>query len=254
LTFLVCFVKTLRFVKTGEDRIVKKPWIVAVDGPAGSGKSSICSRVATILNWTYVNTGAIYRAVGYLMQKQGVPEDDQKILAFLEEITPHISWVPETKKLNYRNSDITSELYSAEASHGASVVAKMPIVREKLLPLQRQMTLKSPLGALVDGRDIGTVVFPDAHLKIFMSASLEERAKRRFHQITTTAEKTGEAVTTTLEEVQADIANRDERDAGRGSAPLKKADDAVEFDNSGLTIDEAVNQLVQLVKSRLQLD
>lgn len=226
-----------------------KPWIVAVDGPAGSGKSSICSRVATILNWTYVNTGAIYRAVGFLMRQNDVATDDKSMDQFLDEVTPHISWDPEKKRLYYKDQDLTNDLYSPDATSGASIVAKMPKVREKLLAVQRDMTLKSPIGALVDGRDIGTVIFPDADLKIFMTASIEERAKRRLQQFSKS--DTGSDIPS-LDKVKSEIEERDERDSGRGTAPLKQADDALLFDNSGMSIDEAVNQLVKIIRDKLE--
>jgi CMP/dCMP kinase len=227
----------------------EKPKIVAVDGPAGSGKSSICSKVATKLGWTYVNTGALYRVVGLLLERCDIDtNDEQQLSEFLDQITPAIHWVPESKKLIYNDEDITAELYSVTASRGASKVAKMPMVRAKLLPLQRRMTLQSPMGALVDGRDIGTVVFPDADLKIFMTASIEERARRRYSQMMESAKKLGKPLDQTIEQVELDIKERDDRDSARGTAPLKKADDAVLFDNSGLTMDEAVERMVELIK------
>jgi cytidylate kinase len=223
-----------------------KPKIVAVDGPAGSGKSSICHRVSERLGWTYINTGALYRAVGILAQELGVDLDDADALgALVDRVSDDLRWDGDTRRLFYKDRDVTSALDSEQAGYGASKVARQPLVRLKLLPLQRQLTLAAPIGALVDGRDIGTVVFPDADLKIFFTASLEARSQRRLAQLGAAAGDAG-----ALEDVRTGLAKRDARDSGRDVAPLKQADDAVLLDTSALTVDESVDALIALLHER----
>jgi cytidylate kinase len=225
----------------------RRPRIVAVDGPAGSGKSSICHRVAERIGWTYVNTGAIYRAVGILALDSGLNLDDEGALASLvDEVAPDIRWEPSTKRLLHNRRDLTDRLLSEEAGYAASKIAKQPLVRERLLPLQRQITLAAPVGALVDGRDIGTVVFPDADVKVFLTASLEERSRRRLTQLGTTGANDAEL----LEDVKRGLARRDERDKGRDVAPLKRADDAVELDTSSLSLDQTVDALIAILREK----
>lgn len=221
-----------------------RPKIVAVDGPAGSGKSSICHRVAEAVGWTYVNTGALYRAVGLLASQAGLSFDDEAgVATMVDEIAPDLTWDPLKRELWFLGQDLTPRLASEDAGYGASKVAKQPLVRAALLPVQRQMTLTAPQGALVDGRDIGTVVFPDADLKIFLTASLEERSKRRLHQL-------GSGDDVLLQDIMKGLARRDERDGNRAAAPLKQADDAVMLDTSSLSVDETVSAMVKLLRER----
>lgn len=225
-----------------------RPVIVAVDGPAGSGKSTICAAVAQRLGWSYVNTGALYRAVGLLAHDRRVDLNNEKAVAsLLEQVAPHMRWDHAKGQLWLGDQDLTPRLGTALAGNAASFVAKQQAVRRLLLPLQRSLTLMAKDGALVDGRDIGTVVFPDADLKIFMTASLEERARRRLRQLASGA--TSSSATTTLDDVMRDIAQRDEQDTARGEAPLRKADDAVEFDTSGFSQEEATSKLAQLIRT-----
>ena len=222
-----------------------RPKIVAVDGPAGSGKSSLCARVSERIGWTYINTGALYRGVGLLAINGGVSLDDVPgLVAMIENCGADLRWDADQRQLWYRETNLTPELNSEQAGYGASKVAKEEAVRACLLPVQRQLTLAAPVGALVDGRDIGTVVFPHAELKVFLTASLEERSRRRLHQLGGRDE--GEALAT----IQQGIARRDERDSGRKTAPLKQADDAVVLDTSRLSIDESVEAVIELLRQR----
>ncbi len=223
-----------------------KTSIVAVDGPAGSGKSSICAQVCQKIGWTYVNTGALYRAVALLGAKAGFDLNDEAILVpLIDRFVGHAVWKPQTQELYFEDQNLTRKLDSVEVGNDASKVAKMPMVREKLLPLQRRLGRESLGGALVDGRDIGTVVFPDADLKIFMTASLEERAQRRLNQLMQTR---GPTSSMTLQDIMRDIARRDRQDAERGAAPLKQATDAVLFDTSGLNVEQAVSGMIDLLR------
>jgi cytidylate kinase len=225
-----------------------RPKIVAVDGPAGSGKSSICYKVAGRIGWTYINTGAIYRAVGLIAARAGVNLDDETAVALMvDEVQDELRWQAKDRTLWYGEQDVTPLLGSEEAGHAASKVARQSLVRAKLLPLQKRLTLSAPVGALVDGRDIGTVVFPDADLKIFLTASLEERSRRRLAQLGRQAEATTQSE---LEDVMRAVASRDERDEARSAAPLKQAPDAVMVDTSRMTVDETIETIVALLQQR----
>lgn len=224
----------------------KKPKIVAVDGPAGSGKSSICYRVAERLGWTYLNTGALYRAIGLRANETGVPLHDEGRLSDLVELmSPLLRWESEKRELWFGSRNLTPLLASEEVGDAASKIAKLEGLRERLLPLQRQLSLSAPVGVLVDGRDIGTVVFPDADLKIFLTASLEQRSLRRMHQLGTSVDDKSY-----LAELMAEMAHRDERDASRKVAPLKQAPDAILLDTSSLTLDETIEAMLSLFRER----
>ncbi len=224
-----------------------RPKIVAVDGPAGSGKSSICATVCRDLNWSYVNTGALYRAVGLLAGDRGVSLVEGPALSkILHEFADTVRWEHETAKLFVGVEDFTPRLDSVEAGNGASAVAKMASVREALMPHQRKLSLSAPRGAIVDGRDIGTVIFPDADLKIFMTASLEQRAMRRLKQI----EKIGGASDFSHDDIMRAIALRDEQDSQRDSAPMRKAEDAILFDTSHMNVEMAIESLKELLRAK----
>ncbi|MEN9835509.1 MAG: hypothetical protein RL011_1702 [Pseudomonadota bacterium] len=226
-----------------------RPKIVAVDGPAGSGKSSICDAVSRRLGWTYINTGALYRAVGLLALSRGLDLNDSAgIAAMVDEIAPGLTWRGEDRTLWFEGRNLSLEMNSEQAGYAASKVAKQAAVRDCLLPVQRQLTLSAPQGALVDGRDIGTVVFPDADLKIFVTASLEERSRRRLQQLGSDADEQS------IDDIRAGIAKRDERDQGRDTAPLKQADDAVVLDTSDLSMDDSIFALIRLLKGRGLVD
>ncbi|MBC7530598.1 MAG: (d)CMP kinase [Oligoflexus sp.] len=221
--------------------------IVAVDGPAGSGKSSVCSKACKRLGWTYVNTGFLYRAVAYICrQRQVALDDEQAIGTVIDEFTKSLVWDPETQAVWFQGENISGHLYTDLAGKDASLIAKNPLVRSKLLPLQRDLALRSPVGAIVDGRDIGTVVFPDADLKVFLTASIDERARRRIHQL-----KDGEVASSEeLETIKASILARDTQDAARGVAPLIQADDAILLDTSHLKIDSTIEKLIELIQEK----
>lgn len=224
-----------------------RPKIVAVDGPAGSGKSSICATVCKDLGWSYVNTGALYRAVGLLCLDRGIQLiEGHEIRKILDEFAESVRWEHETARLFVGVDDVTSRLNSVDAGNGASAVAKMPMVREALLPIQRKLSLSAPKGAIVDGRDIGTVIFPDADLKIFMTASLEQRAARRLKQL----EKSGAMMDLSHADVMRAIALRDDQDSQRDSAPMKRAEDAVLFDTSDMDVAQAIASLKELLRSK----
>ena len=226
---------------------MNRPKIVAVDGPAGSGKSSICATVCKQLGWSYVNTGALYRAVGLIAHDRGIAlVEGEGIKTILIEFSSSVRWEHDSARLFVGVDDLTPRLESVEAASGASAVAKMQIVRDALLPIQRRLALSAPRGAIVDGRDIGTVVFPDADMKIFMTASLEQRAARRLKQL----EKAGSKSDMSHAQIMQSIALRDSQDSQRDSAPLKMADDAVLFDTSEMDVSDAINHLKALIQRK----
>ena len=224
-----------------------RPVIIAIDGPAGSGKSSISAEVAARLGFGYLNTGAIYRAVGLLAVERGIDLSRSDRLAELAaEVTPHLRWRDETRELYFKDRNLTPLLGSEEAGYGASKIATAPTVRTSLLPIQRQLALSASRGALVDGRDIGTVVFPDADLKVFLTASLEARSRRRLRQLGSELDQE----TDRLDAIRDGIAKRDAQDSGREVAPLRQADDAMMLDTSDLTLDETISALLALIRER----
>jgi cytidylate kinase len=218
--------------------------VIAIDGPAGSGKSTVARIVANRLDFTYLDTGAIYRSLAWLARQKGVAWDDGEGLARLcEEM--EIGFRHE--KVFVNGVDVSSEIRTEEMGRGASLVSAHPQVREALLELQRGFGAR---GALVaEGRDMGTVVFPDAALKIFLVASVEERAKRRWKEL----KERGGSPLPSLEGIESMISERDLMDKNRKTAPLTKAVDAVEIDTTGLSISQVVDRIVACAKERLSL-
>ena len=215
---------------------------IAIDGPAAAGKSTIAKKVAQILNYTYIDTGAMYRCVAYylLSQKQDL-DDESKIASKLENI--HIELLPQGQVL-LNGTDVSEQIRQDEVSKNASKVAAYQAVRTYLVDLQRKMAAKG--GVILDGRDIGSVVLPKAELKIYQVASVETRAKRRYEE----NQKRG--IISSLEQIKQDIEQRDYNDMHRKNSPLVKAEDAVEIDTSSLTIDEVTQKILELVEKRLE--
>lgn len=224
--------------------------ILALDGPAGSGKSTIANILCKKVGFTYVNTGAIYRAVAVVAETRGVALSDIDGLGRVcEDLDRGLTWDPMTGRLSFNGEDLTARINGANAGNGASAVSKIPVVREKLLPVQRRLARVSPKGAVMDGRDIGTVVFPDADLKVFMVADLEVRAKRRYDQLIQAGSKDVD-----YQKIRDDIAARDKQDRERAIAPLKKAADAVELDTSHLSVEGVVDAIERMLRERHLID
>lgn len=215
---------------------------IAIDGPAAAGKSTIAKLVARNLNYTYIDTGAMYRCVAFYALKNQVPfEDEKAVCDLLKDID--IQMCPDgTIHLNHE--DVTSLIRENEVSMGASVVSRYSAVREFLVDKQREMAQGG--GVILDGRDIGTVVLKDAELKIYQVASIECRALRR-HK-----ENLERGIESDLEAIKEEIAMRDHQDMTREISPLKKADDAIEIDTSNMTLDEVVANVMNLVSQRIQ--
>lgn len=215
----------------------------AVDGPAGAGKSSVCKAAAKELGFIYVDTGALYRTIAlYLLENGSNPADPEAAGAALPHIKISVEHAPDGQRMVLNGEDVTSRIRTEEVSAAASAVAAVLAVRQFLLGLQRDLAKNS--NVLMDGRDIGTVVLPDAQLKVFLTASPEERARRRTVQLQQAGEPADYA--RILEEIKA----RDHQDSTRAAAPLKPAPDAILLDTSGLDFRQSVEALTALVRGR----
>ena len=218
---------------------------VAIDGPAGAGKSTIARAAAAQLGFIYVDTGALYRSIGlFAVQKKIDFAQKNDIIALLGQIDVELTFVDGEQRVLLCGEDVSDEIRSPEVSMAASVVSAIPEVRSFLFDLQKDMAKHN--NVVMDGRDIGTVVLPKAQVKIFLTASPEVRAKRRCLEL----EQKGERVS--YEDVLADIRQRDYNDTHREIAPLKQAEDAVLVDTSKLTLEESVQTLTGLIRSRLE--
>ena len=220
-----------------------KNFSVAIDGPAGAGKSTIAKAVAQKMNFVYVDTGAIYRTVGLAAHRNGYALDDSKsISAMLPSLVIDMRYVDGVQKMFLADEDVSDEIRLPVISTYASGVAAIPEVRAFLLDMQRSMAERYDV--LMDGRDIGTVVLPNADLKIFLTASAEERARRRYVQL---QEKGTEQA---FEEVLAEIVDRDKRDMERETAPLKQAEGAVYLDTSDMNQAQSIQAVIDLIVER----
>lgn len=216
---------------------------IAIDGPAGAGKSTIAKKVAKELDFIYVDTGAMYRSMAlYLIRKGVKAEEKKKIIELLPEIHVTLAYVEGEQHVYLNQEDVSSLIRNEEVSQMTSSVSTIPEVREALLSLQRNLAKEN--NVLMDGRDIGTCVLPNAELKIYLTASTKVRAKRRYDEM---IEKGMEC---NLKELEASIKERDQRDMNREIAPLKQAEDAVFLDTSDMNIEEVVNAIIRLVKER----
>jgi CMP/dCMP kinase len=226
-----------------------RPFIVAIDGPAGAGKSTASRRTAARLGFAMVDTGAIYRAVALAATRRGIAlDDDARLAELLPEVDVRFA-PPAAEGAGQRvllgDEDVSIEIRTPPMSLGASKVSGRPVVRAGLLDLQRRLALApGNAGAVLEGRDIGTVVFPDAEAKFFLTASPEERARRRH------AELAAKGDPQPYEEVLADQLRRDRDDSERAVAPLRPAADALVIDTSGVSLDEVVERLVREVELR----
>ena len=215
---------------------------VAVDGPAGSGKSTITKMVAKDLGYNYVDTGAMYRGLTYDFLKNNLTElDEKKIELLLSKVKFEVKFIDRVQYVFVNGEDVSEKIRTAEVSKFTSLFAKSPAVREFLIDTQRNLAMSNNI--IMDGRDIASVVLPNADVKIFLTASVEERARRRVLDF----ERQG-VVDIDFDKVKADIAARDYQDENRHIAPLVKVDDAVLIDTTNLTITEVVEKMTELIK------
>ena len=213
---------------------------IAIDGPAGAGKSTIARRVAKEKGYIYVDTGAMYRAIGLYFMNEGVDvENDAAVFEALAAIQVEIRYESGEQQVYLNGKNVSKEIRQEAVGNMASRVAARQAVRDKLLDLQRN--LASTQDVVMDGRDIGTFVLPDAELKIYLTASVDTRAKRRYQEL---VEK---QMSADLEEIKRDIEARDYQDMHRAIAPLSQAEDAYYLDSSDMTIDEVVTEIIKKI-------
>ncbi|MGG1551756.1 (d)CMP kinase [Paenibacillus ferrarius] len=218
---------------------------IAIDGPAGAGKSTIARLVAGALGFVYVDTGAMYRAVTWKVQHEGLlPEQEDEVAKLVNRM--EIKLIPGEggQQVFVDGTDVTKEIRSAAVTTHVSLIASYAAVRQSLVALQQQMTKSK--GVVMDGRDIGTHVIPDAEIKVFLTASVSKRAERRFKEL----QESGTG-TMTLSELEQDIARRDQLDEAREISPLRRAHDAVLMDSTSMTIEEVVEEILGLCKDKV---
>lgn len=222
--------------------------VIAIDGPAGAGKSTIAKQTAKELDYTYVDTGAMYRTVGLLAREQGVALDDADALkTLIAGLEFAFHWEGEALHTVVNGRDVSGLIRTPEAAMAASTVSKVPAVRAGLV--ERQRALAADGGVVMEGRDIGTVVFPDAELKVFLTASARVRGERRWKQMKTRGDDS-----LSLDEVIAEIERRDHQDSTREIAPLRPAEDSVVLDTSKLAIGRVRKALLRLARARQEGD
>ena len=216
---------------------------IAIDGPSGAGKSTVAKALAKRLGFVQVDTGAMYRSVGLYIYRKGIqPDDADAVIPQLENINIDLGFSEEGQRIYLNGEDVSEKIRQNEISAYASTVSAIPAVRVFLLEMQRKLAREHSV--VMDGRDIGTVVLPDAELKIFQTASVKERAKRRYLELT----EKGQIVD--LETIKKEIEERDYNDSHRAAAPCVPADDAVIIDNSNITIEENVAMITALYELR----
>lgn len=216
---------------------------VAIDGPAGAGKSSISKRAAAGLGYIYVDTGALYRAIALNAVKSGAIESEEKIVKMLDNTNVQLKFINDEQRVFLNGEDVSDSIRTPKISMGASKVSAVPAVRAFLLDLQRKIAKNN--NVIMDGRDIGTVVLPDAQVKIFLFASPQCRADRRFKEL---IEK-GQDVS--YDDVLEDVNKRDYQDSHRSIAPLKPCDDSVLLDSSKLDLEETIEAVISIIKERI---
>ncbi len=220
--------------------------VITLDGPSGTGKGTLCRLLATHLGWHMLDSGAIYRVLALAAAKKGIATDDvNRLVELAERLDLHFKSIPDKETQVFLNQEeVTEAIRSEQCGQNASVIAAIPEVRTALLERQRQFA--QPPGLVTDGRDMGTVVFPGAALKVFLYANEEERANRRYLQLKEAQKNVS------LAQVVEELAQRDARDTARTSAPLKPAVDAIMIDTTGLNIVQVLNKVLNLLDDHLK--
>lgn len=217
--------------------------IIAIDGPAGAGKSTIAKLIAKQLGLVYIDTGAMYRAVGLKAKRNNIAcSEQEKIAEMLKNTEVELKNENGATAVYLDGENVSTEIRLPEISRMASDISAVPVVRYAMVEMQRSMANKTD--TILDGRDIGTFVLPNADVKIFLTASVEERAERRYKELIARGENVKK------EDVRSDIEKRDYNDSHRALAPLKKADDATEVDTTGMTIDQVCEKIISLVRNK----
>jgi cytidylate kinase len=220
-----------------------KPLIIAIDGPSGSGKSTLGRMLARELGLLYIDTGSMYRAVALaVIESTSVNEsDDVAVGSLAERIDIDLAGDPDSLRVTLSGRDVSDRIRDEDVTHTSSIISTVPAVRRAMVKRQRELGAR---GAVMNGRDIGTVVFPNADVKFFLDAAIEERAERRL------AEEREHNPAATLEQTLADITERDARDTTRVDSPLVAAEDAIVVDSTGMSIDDVFSKLMAIVKER----
>ena len=233
--------------KRKEELIMAKTYSIAIDGPAGAGKSTIAKRLAKELGYYYVDTGAIYRTVAYFLDLLGIsPKDVDGVERYIDELTVNIEYDEDGLQHMIMNGmDVTGDIRTQDISQKASLVSAHAVVREVLLDMQRDVARHH--NVIMDGRDIGTVVLPDADVKIFLTASAEVRAQRRTDELVAKGQKAN------FEQILKEIQQRDYQDTHREIAPLKMARDSVKVDTSEMDIDQVVSAIREIAGKKIAL-
>ena len=217
---------------------------IAIDGPAGAGKSTVARAIAKDYGYIYVDTGALYRALAYKAINNGIDvKDEANVAKMLGSTKLDITYTEKGQRIILDGEDISDSIRTAQISMGASDISALPFVREWLLDMQKDIARKND--CIMDGRDIGTTILPDAEIKIFLTASVEERANRRYKELVAK----GESIT--LEAVIEDVKTRDYNDSHRAVSPLKKADDAIEVDTTNLDFGQTVNTIREIIDTHI---
>lgn len=229
-------------VASQEAKVVMNPLRVALDGPAGAGKSTVAKRVAKALGLTYVDTGAMYRAITWkALQDHLALTDETALTTMAGQVRIDFKLRPEGQDVFLDGTDITEAIRTPEVTRRVSAVSAVPGVRDAMVSIQRD--LASRTGVVMDGRDIGTVVLPNADVKIWLTASVEERAQRRYQEMV------DKGMQVDFEELKRDIARRDELDSGRAHSPMKRAEDAILVDTTGLSIDQVIERILHICRT-----
>ena len=216
---------------------------IAIDGPASAGKSTVAKIIAHKLNFTYIDTGAMYRASTWIAREKNIDYGDERgILTAIDQEKIEFRFKNGQQKIYAGNKDITQEIRTPDISANVSQVSALAGIREKMVSLQRQMA--GEMNVVMDGRDIGTTVLPNAAVKIFLVASVHSRAERRMLDFKERGIKTNQS----LEEIEHDISERDYKDSHRKISPLKKAQDAIEIDTTSMSVDQVVNAILSEIK------
>jgi cytidylate kinase len=219
-----------------------KNLIIAIDGPSGAGKSTLGRMLARALNLLYIDTGSMYRALALAVMESSISaSDDIAVGSLASRVDIDIKGDPDSLKVILEGRDVTDEIRSEEVTDISSVISTIPAVRRAMVVRQREMGKR---GAVLNGRDIGTVVFPDADVKVFLTAAPDERAQRRF------SEESEQKTDVSFEATLADMIERDLRDSTRADSPLRSADDAIIIDSTGLSIDEVFKQMMAEVENK----
>ncbi len=222
---------------------MSKKIIIAIDGPAGSGKSTAAKNIAQKLGFTYLDTGAMYRAITFLALRNGIAEDTSAVIEMARQINLKLRFENGITRVFVDDEEVTEQIRSADVNAKVSDISKIPEVRTELVMIQKK--LGNDGNIVAEGRDVTTVVFPNADLKIFLTASIDIRTKRRLREF---QEKNFDI---TYDEVKENLERRDRIDSGREVSPLRKAEDAIEFDNSALTPEQDFNFLLEKIKDVL---